>query len=441
MSRVFVRRTLTAGGIYLSVGIGFLATVVATRRLPSAHDFGMFALIVTATGFTQVFFDLTVEEAVVKYGFRYVAREDWGRLRQLFREALRVKLIGSALGALALIVLAVFSSQLFGEPELEVPLMIASLIPLGQSLEGLAGTALYLRGRYDIRSAFLTWSMVLRLAAIALAAPHGLRVLVVAVVIAQVISTCSIGAMGVVAFRRFPRRKRQHLAEDRRPIAHFVLSSSLGTGVIAVRNGLAPLLLGIVTSPTQLGFFRIAQAPQSGMQALSAPARMVLLTEQTRDWERGRQSEVLRGVRRYTLAATALMVVAVPPLIVFMPVLIRLVYTARYLPATNAARIFVLTAAVLFIVGWTKSFPVAVGRPNLRVVTHGVESLVVLPLTVVFGELWGATGAALAMFVGMCVFAIMWAVIVIRTKAVDHEPPVAAMDVPTARSDSGALAP
>jgi O-antigen/teichoic acid export membrane protein len=441
MSRVIVRRSLTAGGIYLSVGFGFLATVVATRRLPSAHEFGMFALIVTATGFTQAFFDLTVEEAVVKYGFRYVARADWGRLRQLFREALRVKLIGSTLGALGLVVLALFSSALFSEPQLEVPMMIASLIPLGQSLEGLAGTALYLRGRYDIRSAFLVWSMVLRLAAIALAAPHGLRTLVSAIVLAQAVSTCSIGVAGIAAFRRFPQRTREHLADDRRPIARFVLQSSLATGVIAVRNGLAPLFLGIVTSPTQLGYFRIAQAPQSGMQALSAPARMVLLTEQTRDWEHGRQSEVLRGVRRYTLAATALMVVAVPPLIVFMPVLIRLVYTARYLPATNAARIFVLTAAVLFIVGWTKSFPVAVGRPNLRVITHGAESLVILPLTIVFGELWGATGAALAMFVGMCVFAIMWGVIVIRTKAVDHEPWVAAVDVVKASPDSGALAP
>ena len=73
------------------------------------------------------------------------------------------------------------------------------------------------------------------------------------------------------------------------------------------------------------------------------------------------------------------------------------------------ARVLLLAAAVQLVVGWTKSFPVTIGRPHLRVWTHGIETIVILPLVARLGAIWGATGAALAVLAGMCVFAAMWA--------------------------------
>jgi O-antigen/teichoic acid export membrane protein len=159
---------------------------------------------------------------------------------------------------------------------------------------------------------------------------------------------------------------------------------------------------------------------------------MVLLTEQTREWERGRQAAVLRGVRRYSLVAFLLSLVIVPPLMVFLHDLIRIVNGAEFVRAADAARVLALAAAVQFVVGWSKSFPVTIGRPRLRVWTHGVETLVVLPLVVVLGARWGATGAAFAMLAGACVFALMWAAIFVRIRPEDvhvvpEEP--AALDV------------
>jgi O-antigen/teichoic acid export membrane protein len=239
------------------------------------------------------------------------------------------------------------------------------------------------------------------------------------VLAAQAVATATVGVVGSLAYRRFPHAAAEQLADDRREIRSFIVQSSIATGVLSLRGGLAPLLLGAVTSTTQLGLFRIAQAPQSGFQALSAPARMVLLTEQTRDWEHGRQSSVLRGVRRYSLAASALSVVLAPPLLVFIPDLIRWIYGGEYVGASNAARFFIGAAAVQLVVGWTKSFPVTIGRPGLRVLTHGLETAIVLPLTVGFGALWGATGAAAAVLAGMCAFALAWWAIFFRIEPVD----------------------
>jgi O-antigen/teichoic acid export membrane protein len=421
MPRVLVRRSATALGIYSSVVLGFAATVVAARQFHPQAAFGLYTIVFAATGFFQTLLDLTIEEAVVKFGFGYIAREEWGRLRELVHNAFAVKLTGGVLGAAGLSILAPFANGLFHHDGLEHALFIAAGIPLVQSLEGLAGAVLFLRGRYDIRSAFLIWNMGLRLAAVWIGAPHGLVRTVTLVVVAQVIATASIGVVGVVAMKRFPHAERVPL-QDRRGMVWFVLQSSLATGVISIRNFLTPLVLGIATTPLQVAYYNVAKSPQSGFQALSAPARMVLLTEQTRDWERGRRRAVMRGIRNYSLLAAGTMVVAVPLLYVFMPDLIELIFHSKWVPAANAARIFVIAAAIQFLVGWTKSFPVTIGRPGLRILTHGVESAVVIPLTVAFGLAWGATGAAAAVLVGSCVFAAMWAVIAVRTEAVDVVP-------------------
>ena len=184
-----------------------------------------------------------------------------------------------------------------------MPLLLAAGIPLGQSLEGLAGSVLYLRSRYDIRSLFLAWSMALRLAGVAVGAHYGLAEAIAGVLAAQLVATASVGVVGLVAFRRFPRARASRSPRIAARSRRSSRSRASATGVLSLRGGLAPLLLGAVTSTAQVGLFKVAQAPQSGFQALSAPARMVLLTEQTREWERGRQSAVLRGVRRYSLVA------------------------------------------------------------------------------------------------------------------------------------------
>ena len=435
MNRLLVRRSVTAVGIYSSVALGFAATVVAGRVL-STRTFGDYATVIYATSFFQSFFDLTVEEALVKFGFRYVTQEDWGRLRGLYRSAFWFKIAGSVVGGAGLLVFAAFASS-----RLRDALLVAAVIPLAQSLEGFAGSVLYLRSRYDVRGAFLAWSMALRLAGVAVGAHYGLTQAVAGVLAAQVVATASAAVAGRLAFRRFPHATSVPLGEQRREIAYFIAQSSAATGVLSLRGGLAPLLLAGVTSTTQAGLFKIAQAPQSGFQALSAPARMVLLTEQTREWERGRQSAVLTQVRRYSAIAAVLCVVAVPPLYWAVPRLITFVYGARYAGASNAARLFLLTAAVQLVVGWTKSFPVTIGRPKLRIWTHGAETLVVLPLVIVLGSRWGATGAAGAFLVGMVVFALLWAAIFVRIRPDDVQQPAPLTEMAAEeQAEAGALA-
>jgi O-antigen/teichoic acid export membrane protein len=233
-------------------------------------------------------------------------------------------------------------------------------------------------------------------------------------VVAQAAATVAVGLAGRAAFSRFPAAAAASLAADARGIRSFLLQSSLATGLLSVRNALAPFLLGIVSGTTQVGIFRVAQAPQAGFSSLSSPIRLIMLTEQTRDWERGDKQTVLAGVRRYTLIAAALLVVAVPVFWWLMADLVRLVFGADAAPAVEPAQVMLLAASAQLLVGWSKSFPVSIGRPGLRLTTHGLETLVLLPLVIVLGARWDATGAAVAVLIASIVFALHWWVLFVR---------------------------
>jgi len=409
------RRSATAVGMYGSVVAGVLGTLLAARQL-GPHAFGLLALALAAASFFQVLLDVTVEEAMIKFGFRYTTGEDWGRLRRLYRVALGFKGIGAVFAGIALLVMAPFGDSIFSAHGLTVPLLLAAGLPFVQAPEPVAGAALVLRGRYDVRAYFLLLSMLLRLAGYAVGSRYGVAETVGGILAAQAVASAAVGAAGWTIFRRFPASAPQLLGRDRREIVRFVLQSSIATGIISLRGTIAPLLLGMVTSPVQVGFFRAAQAPQSGLTALTSPARLILLTEQTRDWERGNLSDVFAGVRRFSLGAAVLMAPVTPLLYWFMPDLIRIAYGHKYSGASDAARLMLLAGALQLVLAWTKSLPVSIGRPGLRILAHGVETVVLVPLVVVFGSLWAATGAAAATLVATAVFSALWLLLLVRIR-------------------------
>ncbi|HZT91790.1 MAG TPA: lipopolysaccharide biosynthesis protein [Gaiellaceae bacterium] len=411
--RVLWRRLATAAGIYGSALLGILATVVAARDL-SKHDFARFALVFAATGLLQTFLDLTVDEVVVKYGNRYAARSDWGRFRRLFEICLRVKMLGGLAGTLATVGAAFLSPYIWTTGGVRTSLLIASLIPLVQAPEGMAEATLLVRNRYDVRSAMLLWSMLLRLAAVAVGARIGLVATFVAIVVAQVVATTSIAAVGLAAYRRWPRADATAIGEERAEIRGFAVQSTVASGLASLRALLPTVLVGVVARPLQVGEFRIAQAPQTAMASLSAPVRLVLLAEQTRDVEHGRSDRAFRLLRRYIASTVALAAVGVPALWFAVPPLVRAVYGARWSDAADAVRVMLLAAAVQLVFGWTKSFPVSIGRPGLRTAGQLVELATLVPLVCVLGHYHGAVGAAAGVAGGAVALAAFWTINLVR---------------------------
>jgi PST family polysaccharide transporter len=357
-----------------------------------------------------------VEEVVVKYGNRYIAREDWGRFRRLVDLALKVKVAGGALGTFAIAVAAFASSLIWSIGGLRAAMLVAALVPLLQAPEGMGSALLLLRNRYDIRGALLCWSMALRLAAVWIGASFGLVETFVAIIVAQVVSTATMGAFGIAVLRRYPRAEPAPLGEDRAAVKTFAVQSTVASGLASLRGLLPTTLVGVVAKAVEIGYFRIALAPQTAFASLSAPVRLVLLAEQTRDIEHGRSDRAYRLLRRYIAGAAVLAVIVVPPLWLLTPTLVRFVYGARYLGAADAVRLMFVAAAIQLVFGWTKSFPVSIGRPGLRTAGQLLEVLVLVPLVLILGHSSGATGAAAAFVCSSAALGAFWIVQLFRLR-------------------------
>jgi O-antigen/teichoic acid export membrane protein len=296
-------------------------------------------------------------------------------------------------------------------------MLIAATISVIQAPENVAAGAIILRGRYDIRGAFLALSMALRLVGLLVGCRWGITGAVLGMAVAQVAATAAIGIAGLAAFRRFPRAPVEPLGEDRSGIRRFLVSSTLASSLDSARGSLGTSLVPVVAPIDQTGYFRNAQAPATGFAALSGPVRLVMLTEQTRDFEAGEHARVLAMLRRYIVSTSILMAIAVPLFWWLMPSLLELAYTRAYrVHATEAARLVLVAAALRLVWGWTKPFPVSIGRPGLRVVVQSIEIAVFVPLLLVFASRWGATGAAAAMLVSTVVFCAVWALLLVRLR-------------------------
>jgi O-antigen/teichoic acid export membrane protein len=275
---------------------------------------------------------------------------------------------------------------------------------------------LIVRGRYDVRSLFFVVSGVLRLGGLAAGATIGVTEALLGLLAGQALASAILGAAALAAFRRFPASPAVPLGEDRGPFTRFVLQSALGSGLVSMRGLLGTVVVGLVANARQAGYFRIAQAPVTGLTALSSPARLILLTEQTRDFERGDHARLDSLLRRYVVATALLAAVIVPVSWWLMPELIRIAFGDEYLPAVDATRLLVIAAALHFVWGWTKSYPVSIGRPGLRTLAYAVEAAVFVPLVVVLASRWEAPGAAAAQLASTAVYAVVWTVLLVRVR-------------------------
>lgn len=407
--RTLRRRAATAAGVYGAAVLGFLATLIAAGEL-SKHDLARYGLAFGTTSLLQLFVDLTIDEVVVKYGNRYAAQADWGRFHRLFRVGLLVKMVGGAAGTLAVLGAAGLAPYMWKTHGVQLPLAVASLVPLIQQPEGMAGAVLLVANRYDLRGLFLLWATALRFAAIVVGARFGVVEVFVGIVAAQAVSTASVSATALRLYRRYPAARPTALGEHAREIRRFALQSSAASALTSLRTSLPMVLAGVYMPYRALADFRIAQAPQTAFQSLSAPARLILLAEQTRDVEHGRADRAFRLLWRY-IGGTLLLGAIVTPILWFaMHWLVRLAWHEKYVSAVSAFRVMLLVAVVQLVLGWTKSFPVSIGRPGLRTTGQAIEIAVLIPAVLLLGARHGAAGAATGVLAGGLALALFWVV-------------------------------
>jgi O-antigen/teichoic acid export membrane protein len=154
-------------------------------------------------------------------------------------------------------------------------------------------------------------------------------------------------------------------------------------------------LLGSLAGPAAVGLFRVAMFPVLLASVTSAPIRMLLLPEQAKLAAERRFEDVWRSIRVHTLAGLSIGVPSAVAGYFVLDWLIPLLFSESFSSAVDAARILLVAAVGYLALGWWRTLPAAVGKPQIRTIIAAVSLILTLGLLALLGSA-GSEGAALA---------------------------------------------
>jgi O-antigen/teichoic acid export membrane protein len=375
-----------------------VAGIVAARAL-GPDGYGSVVVAIAVVTLIATLLDLSLEQAVVHYGYRAITAKDFGGLRSLLRVAFAVDLgVGVGVGVLILS-LAGPLSDLLGNGEADASLVrIAVAITCAQTVDGTTGAVMLLAGRRELRAWVVFGTSVLRLVGVVWAVGVGgpQEVLVAYAVAALAGSLVQGGIAWRVGWSKWDRAEpgegaRAWLGKLR----SFGIFSSVATSVQGAQRSAAPVILGSLAGAQAVGIFSVALFPLTVASLATAPLRLLLFPEQARQASEGD----IHGLRTTIKGATRIgLIIGLPAAVVgwfLLPVLLPAFYSDQFQDAIGPARILLVAAVVHLALAWSKMFFPAIGRPGLQT-AYEVAFAILLISGIALLAGYEATGAAVA---------------------------------------------
>jgi O-antigen/teichoic acid export membrane protein len=239
-------------------GLAFLLNAMVARML-GAEGAGLYFLALSVTMIAAVIARLGLDNALLRFVAVHASRDEWGLVKGVFAQGMRMALISSALLTLLCLVLAPWlADYVFNKPDLGMPLRWMSLGIMSFSMMMLMSECL--KGMRRIRNAMLVSGVLYPLIALLLVWPLVTLFGVGGANAAYVLGTGGAAVVGLIFWRRAMASHavppvsipRDQLRASSRPL--FVMSLLNG----AVLSWAPLLLLGIWGSTEESGIFGAA---------------------------------------------------------------------------------------------------------------------------------------------------------------------------------------
>jgi len=223
-----------------------------------------------------------------------------------------------------------------------------------------------------------------------------------AVVLAYTLGKAS-GAMAVSALamgearrrwgRRWWRTPLSSLASRWREMARFATSTNISTTITLITRDSELLWLGLLSDPVQVGFYKVARALSSAVYLPVEPMISTTYRETAVESSNKRWLNVRYLLRSGSLLAGGWTLAGVFGLVVFGPWLVRLIYTAEFLPAYPVLVVLLIGAAAANVFYWNRSLLLLLGMPQYPNWVHGIVGAA----KIIGALLWVPVAGAMAM--------------------------------------------
>ena len=375
--------------------VAFLLRMFLARELP-VEEYGLFYALLTLVSFFNLFRDLGLNSALVKFLPEFRAKGEKRALRSsLSLVALLQTLPSLLLLSLLFLLSGWLSSSFFRNPGALLPLRILLLWFFFNTFYQLFRAAF--QGLQDMLAyslADLLWILLILLLSLVTVGVLGRGVEGVA--LAYLLSTCLVAGAELGYLRlRYP----EVLGRPRREEAGRLLSFALPV-LVGMLGGLVlgytdTLMLTVFKGAGEVGLYQAAQ-PLAGLVGYFVGALTVVLFPMVSEmWAEGRRKEVagaLSLLLRFSLAAVLPLALV---LLAFPEVAVRLVFGQGYLGGVDALRILSCNAVVYTLFAILGAAVAGVGRPFLATKAVGFMAVFNFLSNFLLIPPFGAAGAAL----------------------------------------------
>jgi O-antigen/teichoic acid export membrane protein len=403
-----------------AVSVADLIVVALVAHTLGLAEYGRLALVMSFVILVGQFFDVRVGTAETTFGAARLASQDWSGAAGVFRLGYG---IDAATGLIGFLVVAcsapLVGPALIGSGSTQLMLLYGVTL-LVMTVDDSSSTVVRLMGRFRLLAGYKALLEAFRVAAVAVAlvVDQSLTAVLIALVAYHVVGACVNWLVASRVFSRASGRPLLRRAPERFSETRAMLRMVFHTNVVSYARiaqvQLPTLLLGALTSTTQVGLYKVGTAAAAIIARVVDPVYAALLPRLARLWAQNRRHDIARMLRDATPIAAAVVGGTLLLLVILREPALRLLGGAEAVAGAPVLVWVGIGYAVSGILFWNVSLLFAARRSGLvsliALSSAAVQIALLVPLTIAFE----ATGAAAAMCASLVASNLVATVLALR---------------------------
>jgi O-antigen/teichoic acid export membrane protein len=390
-----------------AVSVADLVQMALITHVLGLNELGRLALALSFVVLVGQFFDVRVGAALTTFGARRLAAQDAEGLAGVFQFSYLIDVVtGVAAFGIVAVASPFVGPHLVGPSGTLLILLYALTLLISTADESSIGV-LRLLDRFPLIAGYTLGLESLRVGMVAgaLAISPSLTAVLLALVAYDLLQAVTNLVAATHVFRVVEDRSlwRSSLSafQERRQMLRMVFHTNLVSYARITQVQLPTLLLGALSTLTQVGLYKVGTAAGAIVGRLADPAYAAVLPRFSRLWAANRRGDLRRLVQRATLVSCTAMALALLIVIVLRDPILRLLGGSG---GAGAVWVLVLSGVGYAVNGalfWNVGVLYAAGRSGVVAVVALVVVGLQTALLAALAPFYGANGAAVALLVGM----------------------------------------
>jgi O-antigen/teichoic acid export membrane protein len=385
----------------ISAGLSMLQSILAARLL-GVTDFGILGTITVFTSVVNKFASFRMSELVIKYVGEYTVSGDSRRAAAVFKTAGITETLTSIFAFLLIWLLAPLGARYFAKDAgLAGWFILYGLIVLANFMAESSTGLLQIFDRYRAIAVVTVGQSLLTVILVAIAYLYqgGLLEVLLAYMAGKTVGSLS---LTVIAWSEaghhwgsgWWRSPFGLLRERLREVGRFAISTNISATINLVNKDGELLWVSALSSPTGAGYYKLALSMVNLVQLPVSPLPQATYPELSREAARRDWTSLRKILRQGSWLAFSYAVAASLVLLIFGPLIIRILYTPEFLPAYPALLILSVGYLVADTFYWNRIALLALGLPDyptkVNLIAAGLKIAGILLIVPVFGYLGSA---------------------------------------------------